>query len=166
MAYCDYIFSDAGYVILENIMDKNNHIHGALNFDLSLADLIAIGMRCNSIFSLRSGLCDIFACRGEKLYVLWPKSRFDCSESFFRFSSCYNLQKNEIPKDFVLERNCTPEIIWNHKNISAGIKNAWLPKSDELSIILKLVILLKDKGMIYVAKKFFNMVKEKLAEVI
>ena len=150
-----------GYVIIENVVDKKNHVEGALNFDLSLADVIAIGMRCHSIISLRSGLCDIFSSRGRKLYVLWPKSRYECSESFFRFSSCYDLQENDLPQDFVLDSNNCQIIMWENKNIIDGIKKKWLPKTQKNTLMEKIIVLQKSKGSSYLFRQAFIKLKEK-----
>lgn len=143
-----------GFVIIENVTDKRNSVQDALDIDFSLSDLIALGKKCHAIFSLRSGLCDILSSRGKDLFVLWPKSRFESSESFFRFSSCYELDENDLPQNFVLSKDCITDIPFENENIARGLKNSWLPETHkELNDFIKLLIIIKNNGIKDAIKK-------------
>ncbi|MDR1124224.1 MAG: glycosyltransferase family 9 protein [Elusimicrobiota bacterium] len=62
-----------GYKIIVNSKKyKIKHGISAFDLDLSLSDIVALGLSCAYMFSLRSGLCDVFAAAGEKLYAFYP----------------------------------------------------------------------------------------------
>jgi len=61
-----------GYKIIVN-SKKYKIAHGisAFDFNLSLSDVVALGLSCAYVFSLRSGLCDVLVGIGEKLYAFY-----------------------------------------------------------------------------------------------
>ena len=75
----------AGYTVLVN-SKKYKFRHGlcAFDYDLSLEDIVAIGLKCAYVFSLRSGLCDVLVGIGSRLYTISPAMlrREDNSLSF------------------------------------------------------------------------------------
>lgn len=62
-----------GYKIIVNSNKiKINHGISAFDLDLSLQDVIALGLNCAYVFSLRSGLCDVLVGAGKRLYAIYP----------------------------------------------------------------------------------------------
>lgn len=63
----------SGYTIVVN-SKKFSLKYGicAFDFNLSLEDIVAIGLKCAYVFSLRSGLCDVLVGAGERLYAVSP----------------------------------------------------------------------------------------------
>lgn len=60
-----------GYKILIN-GKKYKIKHGQSVDNLSLPDVVALGLRCAYVFSLRSGLCDVLIGAKERLYAFYP----------------------------------------------------------------------------------------------
>lgn len=62
-----------GYQLLVN--SKRIRIPGcqsAFDLGLSLEEIVAVGLRCRAVFSLRSGLADVLVPAGERLFVFNP----------------------------------------------------------------------------------------------
>lgn len=62
-----------GYQLLVN--SKRIRIPGcqsAFDLGLSLEEVVAVGLRCRAVFSLRSGLADVLVPAGERLFVFNP----------------------------------------------------------------------------------------------
>lgn len=62
-----------GYQLLVN--SKRIRIPGcqsAFDLDLSLEEVVAVGLRCRAVFSLRSGLADVLLPAGSRLFVFNP----------------------------------------------------------------------------------------------
>lgn len=62
-----------GYQLLVN--SKRIRIPGcqsAFDLDLSLEEVVAVGLRCHAVFSLRSGLADVLLPAGSRLFVINP----------------------------------------------------------------------------------------------
>lgn len=61
-----------GYKIIVNSKKyKIKHGISAFDLDLSLQDVVALGLSCAYVFSLRSGLCDVLVGAGERLYAFY-----------------------------------------------------------------------------------------------
>lgn len=62
-----------GYTIIVNSKKyKINHGISAFDLNLSLQDVVALGLNCAYVFSLRSGLCDVLVGAGDRLYAFYP----------------------------------------------------------------------------------------------
>ncbi len=62
-----------GYTIIVNSKKfKINHGVSAFDMGLSLSDVVALGLNCAYVFSLRSGLCDVLVGCGKRLYAFYP----------------------------------------------------------------------------------------------
>ncbi len=62
-----------GYKIIVNSKKyKINHGICAFDLGLSLEDVVALGLNCAYVFSLRSGLCDVLVGAGKRLYAIYP----------------------------------------------------------------------------------------------
>jgi len=62
-----------GYSVLVN--SKRIKVPGArstLDLDLSLEEVVSIGLKCHAVFALRSGLADVLIGAGSRLYVINP----------------------------------------------------------------------------------------------
>ncbi len=67
------IIHSHGYTILVNSKRlKIKYGLNAFDYNLSLKDIISIGLNCKYVFSLRSGLCDVLVSKGSNLYVIYP----------------------------------------------------------------------------------------------
>ena len=117
-----------GFVVLENIADAENHINGCLDLHLSLIELVAFVVSCRAIFSLRSGLCDIFAYRGNDLYVFWTRERLACIGNIFSFAALYDFTNKTAPIEIVLEKGNSHEVLFNGEDIGIDFNVSWLPK--------------------------------------
>ncbi|MDL2295370.1 hypothetical protein LJC18_00960 [Lachnospiraceae bacterium OttesenSCG-928-E19] len=62
-----------GFVCIENAIGTPST--NAPHFELSLSDCIAIAINCAGVYSLRSGLCDLISCIGDKLTVIYPDKK-------------------------------------------------------------------------------------------
>lgn len=62
-----------GYKILVNSKRiKLPHGISVFDYDLSLRDVVSIGLKCRYIFALRSGLCDVLVGAQDRLYTISP----------------------------------------------------------------------------------------------
>ncbi len=58
------------------VNDKKNKIMGIKNLDLDLYDTVAIMLACHSVYSIRSGLCDLVANKISNMTVLYGNPYF------------------------------------------------------------------------------------------
>lgn len=117
-----------GYTVIENVMNEKNHIEDCLNPKFTLTELSALAMNCRAVFSLRSGLCDIFATIGEKLYVFWTKERLEGCGGLFSFAGLYNFKGKQPPVEIVLQKGEKPKIMFDGENFGTLLPNSYLPK--------------------------------------
>ncbi|GHU16845.1 hypothetical protein FACS1894163_06960 [Spirochaetia bacterium] len=62
-----------GYKIIVNSRKfKIKHGICAFDLDLPLSDIVALGLSCAYVFSLRSGLCDVLIGAGDRMYAFYP----------------------------------------------------------------------------------------------
>ena len=155
---------EKGFTVIENVMRPENHINGCINLALSLNELIALGISCYAIFSLRSGLCDIFELRGKKLYVFWTKDRLKGCGDFFNFLELYDSKEIPLPVEIILDRKEKCSIVFDETDIAKGLPKEYLPKST--SKVKKWIQIFKDlskeKSFGYAVK----IVRRKLNEII
>ncbi|WP_026509902.1 hypothetical protein [Butyrivibrio sp. LC3010] len=81
-----------GLTVVCNAIEEANQLPQTKTIDVSLRDLIALGQRCHSIYSSRSGLCDCLSSRGKSLHVYYPK---EIEEKFDYYSINHNFYLNE-----------------------------------------------------------------------
>lgn len=88
-------FKKEGYEIITNAVSPENIVKGTHHIDVSLKDIIALGTKCHSVFSVRSGLSEILAIRQDDMFVFYPKG---ISTKDFCFYNMYNTSRpvNEI----------------------------------------------------------------------
>ena len=134
-----------GYTVIENIVNEQNHIDKCEHFDISLMELTAIAMNCYSVFSIRNGLCDIFAFLGRKLYVFWTRERFNCCGELFDFEALYDFTNLEKPSEILLEQGQPCKILFDTDDIGKNIPETALPpklnlKKNERDFYYKLKI--------------------------
>ena len=71
------IFADQAYkrgykIIVNSKKYKIHHAVSAFDLGLSIEEVVALGLNCAYVFSVRSGLCDVLVGAGEKLYAFYP----------------------------------------------------------------------------------------------
>lgn len=118
-----------GYLVLENIVNENNHIEGAINLKLDVNELIQLGMTCHSVFSFRSGLCDILAGKGKNLYVLSSEQRNMDFRRTFSFNDNFEFNSMGCPVEVFLSNQKQPKLIFNGHNILKNVNKKYLPKN-------------------------------------
>lgn len=64
--------TEQGLAVVSNVINPCNTISGTHYIDLTIKDAIALAMKCHSVYSLRSGFCDLLFSIGPKLHVLYP----------------------------------------------------------------------------------------------
>ncbi len=126
-----------GYIIIENIINKKNHISGAIDLNLNTEELIMLAMHCHSVFSIRSGLCDLIIGRKNNLYVLFSQERYNQIESRFGFKNVFEFSENNFPHEIILSKKNKPILIWNNVNIMKGIYRSWLPSDFSFKNLIK-----------------------------
>lgn len=117
------------YTVFENIVNPNNHIEGTINLDLSVNELIQFGMNCHSIISFRSGLCDIFAGKGENLYVLSSEQRNMDFKRTFSFNENFEFGSLGSPIEIFLSNRKKPQLIFEGHNLLRNVSKKYLPKN-------------------------------------
>lgn len=65
-------FRRQGFVVISNVVNPRHTIEGSKYVKLSSSDAVALAMKCHSVYSIRSGLCDIIFQKGNKLHVYYP----------------------------------------------------------------------------------------------
>lgn len=61
-----------GLQVICNVMNPENTVSGTHYISMSSSDAVALSMECNSVYSVRSGLCDLIFERGADLHVYHP----------------------------------------------------------------------------------------------
>lgn len=61
-----------GLNVVSNVVSPANTISGTTRIEMSSSDVVSLGMKCHSVYSIRSGLCDLIAERGSQLHVFYP----------------------------------------------------------------------------------------------
>ncbi|GHV21941.1 hypothetical protein FACS189494_08050 [Spirochaetia bacterium] len=83
-----------GYKIIVNSDTyKINHAISTYDINLSLEDVVALGLSCAWVFSLRSGLTDVLVNARDKMYVFYPAfvhHDFNCLNNCFEIKPDVN----------------------------------------------------------------------------
>lgn len=61
-----------GLQVISNVIDPMNTISGTHYIKMSSSEAVALSMKCNSVYSIRSGLCDLIFQKGPNLHVYHP----------------------------------------------------------------------------------------------
>lgn len=88
-----------GYTVVTNCQNSSSRVQNTINLDLQVSDVIALGMRCHEVHSIRSGLCDILAAKEDRLFVYYTQEMLDAyPKNYLSLNHCYHLSKpvNEI----------------------------------------------------------------------
>ncbi len=126
-------FHELGYTIIENIVNKENHIPGSINLHLNTDELLQLCSNCKAVFSIRSGLCDIMAGIGDKLHILYSSERFRelGSKNFYIH---FDFTNQSQPHEYVLSKKSSPLIMFDGVNLLKDINPLWLPKQFKPSV--------------------------------
>lgn len=125
--YIASIITEAGYTIILNTTDRLFNINNAIKIDMSFSDLIALGYRCHSVFSIRSGLCDVLYKKGKNLYVFYTKERWksrrwgEKKKNYISINTLFKLPRNNKVNEIILGKQ-KQKICWNGIDISSKIR--------------------------------------------
>ncbi len=113
-----------GFEIISNVIKPENCIKGTHYLQMSLEEVIALAMHCHSVFSLRSGFCDVIAAKGKNLYVFYTPEMGDMA-----YYSLNNLFKLPSPvHEYLLTSSQKKSLIWQGVDLLKNINRKWLPK--------------------------------------
>lgn len=106
-----------GYKIIVNSKKyKINNGICAFDLGLSLQDVVALGLSCAYVFSLRSGLCDVLVGAGKRMYAFYPaqgrREMYSLKEPFAMDTGINEIQIYDWKIDKVICENVdfTPEL--------------------------------------------------------
>lgn len=89
-----------GYQPVSNVINPVNTVAQSTFLKLSSSDAIALGMNCHSVYSVRSGLCDLLYDRGRNLHVYYPSH-----SSYFLYSLNDMFHRQDIDEQIFIEGN-------------------------------------------------------------
>lgn len=87
-----------GLTVLSCVIEKRNTISGTHYIDVTAEEAYALGMRCHSVYTVRNGMADLLAVRGENLHVLYSSHA-----AHYIYSINGMLQRNDIDEIIELE---------------------------------------------------------------
>lgn len=61
-----------GLQVVSNVMNPANTVSGTHYINMSSKEAVALSMECDSVYSVRSGLCDLIFQKGSNLHVYHP----------------------------------------------------------------------------------------------
>lgn len=73
--------NEEGLTVISNVIDPRNTVRGTHYLELSPSDAVALGKECHSVYSIRSGYCDLLFKKGKNLHIYYPEY-----SSFFMYS--------------------------------------------------------------------------------
>ncbi len=89
---------DQGIHAVSNVMRPENCIPGTSYLPMSAAEAVALGYRCESVYSIRSGYCDALYLLGSRLHVLYPSH-----SSLYIYSLNEMFGRKDIDEKLVLQ---------------------------------------------------------------
>lgn len=116
-----------GYTIILNTTDKDFNINYATKVDMNFSDLIALSYECDTVFSIRSGLCDILFKKGKNLYVFYTKERWNTKrwgrnkKNYISINKIFNLKGDKKVNEIVIGEK--KKIMWHGINLSDIIQH-------------------------------------------
>lgn len=63
---------EKGFTVISNVIDPANTVAGTKYLKISVEETVALALECHSVYSLRSGLCDLLFSMGDRLHVYYP----------------------------------------------------------------------------------------------
>lgn len=107
-----------GYKIIVNSKKyKINHGICAFDLGLSLEDVVALGLNCAYVFSLRSGLCDALVGASERLYAFYPAMlKREMNSLTFPFA-----QKTSV-NEILLEKWSISPVVWENIDLTPELQ--------------------------------------------
>ena len=136
-----------GFIVYENVLDIKNHINGAISLNVTPEELVAFGMNCHSVISIRSGLCDLLSSKGKNLYVLYSLNRIwqHHNKRFLSMKLTYRFKKFNLPKEIIIDKKRLPILIFKGSNLLKGIKQEWLPSSSSYITQLQYIFSIRNE---------------------
>jgi len=65
---------EKGYTVISNVINPDDAIYDTIYLPMTSDEVVALAYACDSVYSLRSGLCDIIAMRPKNLAVFYDHS--------------------------------------------------------------------------------------------
>lgn len=93
-----------GYTVYSASEDLRYTIRGTKYIKLYPDEIMYLGMKCHSVYSLRNGFCDLLKSRGKNLHVIYPNHATQ-----FIYSLNKEGREIEVEEEIVLE----PEMLLN-----------------------------------------------------
>lgn len=143
-----------GYTVFINSKDKKylfDNTYSIYDFDLCLEDVIALGIQCAYIFSLRSGLNDVLIGKHSNMYVFYPAS---LAREYGSLNKVFKLPDYQKVNEILISSYKIPQIIFENEDISVEL-NKFLLKQKNNRIktkLLKSVSIDKNKKKVYKSK--------------
>lgn len=94
------------HVVIQNVLQHENEIPNILNIDLSVEELLALCLNCAKVYSIRSGICDLFSLKISDAVVYYPTVQ-----------DLYNYSLKTLGKVSVQEEIVDSNYIRGHKKI-------------------------------------------------
>lgn len=147
-----------GYSIIVNTTDRCFNIDGGIKIDMSFSDLVALCHHCHSVFSIRSGLCDILFQKGKNLYVFYTKGRWKSGrwgknkKKYISINNLFKLPRRNRVNEIIIDRKL-PKIMWNGIDLGQGLKKEWMPDYQPFNFDWTLLCGIKTKRGINLKRK-------------
>lgn len=140
-----------GYTVFVNSKDKKylfKDTYSVYDYNLSLEDVIALGMQCAYVFSLRSGLNDVLIGKHSKMYCFYPASLARECESL---NKVFKLPNNHKVNEILISNYKVPQIMFENEDISIKLNKFLLEQKNNRikTKLLKSVFIDTNKKKIY-----------------
>ncbi|GHU16848.1 hypothetical protein FACS1894163_06970 [Spirochaetia bacterium] len=107
-----------GYKIIVNSRKyKIKHGICVFDLDLSLSDIVALGLSCAYVFSVRSGLCDVLVGARNRMYVFYPAN---IRREFGGLNKCFEPAPNV--NEIALWRWKIDTVEWEGENLTRSLQ--------------------------------------------
>ena len=113
----DKVYAKGYKIIVNSKKYKINHGISAFDLGLSLEDVVAVGLNCAYVFSLRSGLCDALVGARERLYAFYP-AMLKREMNSLTFPFAQETKVNEI----LLEKWSISPVVWENIDLTPELQ--------------------------------------------
>lgn len=91
-----YELKAEGNIIISNVIKAEQALPGTIFVPMTSLEAIQLGLNCRSVYSIRSGFCDILFSRGKDLHVFYPSHSSYYLYSLNDMFSCCNIDERII----------------------------------------------------------------------
>lgn len=78
-----------GFTVVCNAFQPQHQLPNSQDWKLSSEELIALGLRCQAVISIRSGLCDVLHSRGKDLFIIDAHFHLPEVKKFFNVNAMF-----------------------------------------------------------------------------